>query len=104
MDPYVVYDCQRVVPNQFALTLAAAARWRALNHGAEPRLVPSAGTGNAYLALQEIAAGVFGNTELARAVGGPNAGAFLAQPASTQSLLAASDAAAPRLPSRETIH
>ena len=65
MDPYVVYDCQRVVPNQFALTLAAAARCRALNHGAEPRLVPSAGTGNAYLALHEIAAGVFGNTELA---------------------------------------
>ena len=30
MDPHVVLDCQSVLPNRFALTLAAAARSRAL--------------------------------------------------------------------------
>ncbi|AYM66096.1 DNA-directed RNA polymerase subunit omega [Agrobacterium fabrum] len=44
MDPHVVFDCQDVVPNRFALTVAAAARARALSRGAEPRLdLPSAG-------------------------------------------------------------
>jgi len=37
MDPHVVFDCQKVLPNRFALTLAAAARSRALARGAEPQ-------------------------------------------------------------------
>ncbi|GEM_PF-4910677 len=38
MDTHVVFDCQKVLPNRFALTLAAASRIRALARGAEPRL------------------------------------------------------------------
>lgn len=63
MDPHVVFDCQDVVPNRFALTVAAAARARALIRGAQPRLdLPDAGTTS--LALHEIAAGAFRQDEL----------------------------------------
>lgn len=34
MDPFVVFDCQQVVPDRFALALAAAPRSRALLRGA----------------------------------------------------------------------
>jgi DNA-directed RNA polymerase subunit omega len=64
MDPHVVFDCQKVVPNRFALTLAAAARSRALARGAEPRL-DAADRCVGELALHEIAAGVFCERELA---------------------------------------
>ncbi len=30
MDPHVVFDCQKILPNRFALALAAAARTCAL--------------------------------------------------------------------------
>lgn len=37
MDPFVVIDCAKVLPNRIALTLAAAARSRALQRGVQPR-------------------------------------------------------------------
>lgn len=64
MDPLVVFDCQKVVPNRFALILAAAARSRALNRGAEPRVNPH-GAGVSEMALHEIASGAFTRDELA---------------------------------------
>ena len=104
MDPHVVFDCQRVLPNRFALTLAAAARKRALNRGAEPRLAPWSGAGNGDVALCELAAGAFSPEELSTALG-PRATIFLKQPASTPTLPAAANAAtAPRLLAQETIH
>lgn len=56
MDPHVVFRLREGVPNRFALTLAAVARTRALNRGAEPRLDRFASVGNGDLALHEIAA------------------------------------------------
>lgn len=64
MDPTVVFDCERVLPNRFALTLAAAARSRALNRGQPARLARSA-TSTVDLALHEIAADAFTEKELA---------------------------------------
>ncbi len=64
MDPSVVFDCERVLPNRFALTLAAAARSRALNRGHLSRIArPAASTVD--LALHEIAANAFTEEELA---------------------------------------
>lgn len=37
MDLFLVFDCQKVLPNRFALALAAAARSRALARGAGAR-------------------------------------------------------------------
>lgn len=54
MDPLVVFDCQKVLPNGCSLVLAAAARHRTLARGAEPRL-DTAATGVSELALHEIA-------------------------------------------------
>lgn len=72
MDPLVVFDCDRILPNRFALALAAAARSRALNHGAEPRSArPSANTSE--LALNEIAQGCFTPVELEPFLGWPEA-------------------------------
>ena len=63
MDPFVVFDCAKVLPNRFALTLAAAARSRALHRGAKPRLDRLvAGAGD--LALREIAESAFTPAEL----------------------------------------
>ena len=64
MDTHVVFDCQKVLPNRFALTLAAASRIRALARGAEPRL-DAVDRSVGDLALHEIAAGVFTRDELA---------------------------------------
>jgi len=64
MDPLTVIDAKKVVPDPFALTVAAAARARALRHGAEPRIDAEAEPG-AQLALSEIAAGAFAEEELA---------------------------------------
>ena len=63
MDPNVVFASQSVVPNRFALALASAARARALNRGAEPRLACDH-AGNVELALKEIGAGAFSPEEL----------------------------------------
>jgi len=38
MDPHAVFDCQKILPNKFALAVAAAARCQALNRGAKPML------------------------------------------------------------------
>ncbi len=63
MDPFVVLDCAKVLPNRFALTLAAAARSRALCRGGEPKLArPS--TNVIDLALHEIAESAFTSREL----------------------------------------
>lgn len=64
MDPHVVFMCQKVLPNPFVLTIAAAARAHALNAGAEPR-VTAANASTAEIALQEIANGSFASHELA---------------------------------------
>jgi DNA-directed RNA polymerase subunit omega len=56
MDPLAVFDCQRFVPNRFALVLAAAARGRALRRGVAPRITAATDCA-AVIALQEIAAG-----------------------------------------------
>ncbi|ARO29310.1 hypothetical protein NXC14_CH01323 [Rhizobium sp. NXC14] len=64
MDPHVVFDCQNILPNRFALSLAAAARTRALRRGAEPRLDPRCASAS-EMALQEIACGAFADDEMA---------------------------------------
>jgi len=103
MDPHVVFDGQKVLPNRFALSLAAAARKRALNHGAEPRLVGSPDASNGDLALREIAAAAFTQAELTAALRG--AATLLREQGLPSSLPATPDgAAAPRLPPKETIH
>ena len=63
MDPFVVFDCEKVLRNRFALTVVAAARSRALKTGSDPRLERPT-TDIVDLALQEIAAGVFTRDEL----------------------------------------
>jgi DNA-directed RNA polymerase subunit omega len=79
MDPHVVFDCQKVLPNRFALTLAAAARSRALRRGADPMLdIVDASTSD--LALHEIAAGVFTRNELAAFLPGESGRPFLPPP------------------------
>lgn len=106
MDPHVVFDCQKVLPNLFALTLAAAARGRALARGAEPRL-DAADRSVGELALHEIAAGVFRESELApflpgacgrRSLPPPDPGTRLRDGGST------SAAAAPASRSRDAVH
>ena len=71
MDPNIIFDCEKVLPNRFGLALAAAARIRALNRGSGPRIrVADAGT-TAECALREIAADVFRLDELAPFMSGP---------------------------------
>jgi len=103
MDRHVVFDGQKVLPNRFALSLAAAGRKRALNHGAERRLVGFPDAGNGDLALHEIAAAAFSPAELSAAL--PWAATLLRERGSPTSLQAAPDGAvASRLLSKETIH
>lgn len=64
MDPFVVFDCQQVMLDRFALALAAAARSRALLRGAQPKLVGS-GKGATEVSLQEMAGRAFSREELA---------------------------------------
>ncbi|MEH7881327.1 DNA-directed RNA polymerase subunit omega [Rhizobium laguerreae] len=70
MNPSIVFDCEKILPNRFALAMAAAARSRALHRGAEPRLDPSDAC-DSELALREIAGGSFTSSELAPFLGGP---------------------------------
>lgn len=104
MDPLVVFDCQKQVPNRFGLALAAAARARALRKGMPVR-IQTAGLESTEAALREIASGAFTPKEL---------GAFLPSN-SMPPLLGAPDqlrdsepwqkeAVAPGSPSRETVH
>jgi DNA-directed RNA polymerase subunit omega len=80
MDPHVVFMCQKVLPNPFVLTVAAAARAHALNAGAEPR-VTAASASIAEIALQEIANGAFDDHELAPFLTDQMLAAKLAAPA-----------------------
>lgn len=64
MNPLIVFDTREVVTDPFVLTLAAAARARALRQGAEPRVDADVGPGP-DLALAEIASGAFAKEELA---------------------------------------
>jgi len=57
MNPFIMQDCQKVLPNPFLLALTAAARVRALRRGAEPKVLCSP-LPPTELALQEIAAGL----------------------------------------------
>lgn len=63
MDPNVIFECEKIVPNRYALTVAAAARARALNRGAEPRTDVSFANATER-ALQEIASEAFSKDEL----------------------------------------
>lgn len=106
MDPNVVFDCQKVLPNRFALTLAAAARSRALARGAEPRL-DTADRSVGELALHEIAAGVFRESELAPFLPGAGGRRSLPPPDPASRLRDGGDgsaAVAPASRSRETVH
>jgi len=80
MDPHVVFMCQKVLPNPFVLTVAAAARAHALNAGVEPR-VAAASASTAEIALQEIANGAFADHELAPFLTVQMPGATRARPA-----------------------
>ena len=64
MNPLIVFGAREVVSDPFALTLAAAARARALRQGAEPRVDAGVEPGP-HLALAEIAADAFAEEELA---------------------------------------
>ncbi|MNL48984.1 DNA-directed RNA polymerase subunit omega [compost metagenome] len=102
MDPLVVFDCQKVVPDRFALTLAAAARSRALNRGAEPRLVQP-GQSTSRCALHEIAAGAFTPEELAPFLSRGQRSLALPTPASLREGDAIASLASPS-PAEETLH
>jgi DNA-directed RNA polymerase subunit omega len=106
MDPHVVFDCQKVLPNRFALTLAAAARSRALSRGAEPRLDRDH-AGASDLALHEIAAGMFTAKELVAFLPAEGGRRTLPPPDSVPRLRdggSESAAAAPVSRTRETVH
>ncbi|HHV66568.1 DNA-directed RNA polymerase subunit omega [Ochrobactrum sp. 695/2009] len=105
MDTHVVFDCQRVLPNRFALTLAAASRIRALARGAEPRL-DAVDRSVGDLALHEIAAGVFTRDELAPFLPGADERQLLPPPDPASKLRdgGVGGAAAPASRSRKTVH
>ncbi|MDF0698743.1 DNA-directed RNA polymerase subunit omega [Rhizobium sp. MC63] len=79
MDPLIVFDCKRVLANRFALAVAAAARSRSLNRGAEPRFEMPRATAS-VIALNEIAQSSFLPGELAL---------FLIEPAEAKRILRA---------------
>lgn len=103
MDPFVVFDCQKIVPNRFALTLAAVARSRALNRGAEPRL-DRPGHNTRELALHEIASGAFTTKELAPYLLRGQRTPALPAPAPLRGGDAETLALAPPSPPEETLH
>ncbi|WP_432349881.1 DNA-directed RNA polymerase subunit omega (plasmid) [Shinella yambaruensis] len=97
MDPCLVFDCQKVLPNRYALTLAAAARTRALARGAAPRL-DAGNDGMGDLALREIAAGAFTRQELSPFLPEPERGLLpppLVGPRELRGSVLAKDAPAP---------
>src|SRR3954451_16594700 len=63
MDPLIIFDCERVIPNRFSLALGAAARMRALSRGAEPR-ISEVRRASPDTALREISADAFSPNEL----------------------------------------
>ncbi len=103
MDPHVIFDCQKVLPNRYALTLAAAARCRSLARGAEPRLGPAA-AGPTKLALHEIAQGAFTPDELAPYLIEPGEAPRRLSCGSKLPLCGGGDAAAPVSCCEEAVH
>ncbi len=83
MDPFVVFDCEKLLPNRFSLALAAAARCRALARGAEPRSQKSVAS-TSDLALCEIGEGAFSPAELALFLDGPNESQLVSRSAEQQ--------------------
>jgi DNA-directed RNA polymerase subunit omega len=55
MDPLIVFDCEKAVPNRYALAIAAAERARALIRGGELYLRKRRRATPVELALREIA-------------------------------------------------
>jgi DNA-directed RNA polymerase subunit omega len=107
MDPFVVFDCAKVLPNRFALTLAAAARSRALHTGAQPRSDRPAASAS-ELALHEIGEGAFTLAELGLYLEGPGGPWLLPRPPAWDPKLRGGappqSAAVPVSPSGETVH
>lgn len=107
MDPFVVFDCAKVLPNRFALTVAAAARSHALHRDAQPRLdTPAASASD--LALREIAEGAFTPAELGLFLKGPSGSRLLPRPPAWNPTLRGGtppeSATALVSPSGETVH
>tara|TARA_B100000614_G_scaffold259350_1_gene283770 strand:- start:10879 stop:11130 length:252 start_codon:yes stop_codon:yes gene_type:complete len=63
MNPYIVIDAKKVVPDHFGLVLAASARGHALKAGAQP-LVDDAECSPAELAMKEIASRAISEDDL----------------------------------------
>jgi DNA-directed RNA polymerase subunit omega len=104
MDPLVVFDCDKRLPNRFVLARAAAARARALKAGMPPRIAP-ADISRADLALREIAAGVFELRELEAFLPSGRRPLLLAGPDELcGSDSSCKDAAAPVSQPRDTVH
>jgi DNA-directed RNA polymerase omega subunit len=93
MDHVFTVECQRFVPNPYALVHVAAARARVIGRGALPRLeIEEHSPGLA--ALREIAAGAFTSDELAT---------MLAPPSELEDLPDAIDVAEGELLARESM-
>ena len=104
MDPLVVFDCQKQVPNQFGLALAAAARARALRKG-EPVRVQTAGLESTEVALREIASGAFTPKQIAVFLPGYSMPSLLGAPDQLRDGEPwQKEAVAPGSPSRDTVH
>jgi DNA-directed RNA polymerase subunit omega len=104
MDPLVVFDCQKQVPNRFGLALAAAARARALRKGVPVR-VQTAGLESTEVALREIASGAFAPKELGVFLPGTAMPPLLGAPDQLRdSEPWQKEAVAPGSPSRDTVH
>jgi DNA-directed RNA polymerase subunit omega len=108
MNPLIVLDAGKVVPDRFALAVAAAARARALCRGAEPRLeghVEPEPHLVSHLALGEIASRAFTEAELAPflpegATGAPG----LPSPGGLPKVCDGREAAAAPVPAMGTVH
>ncbi len=108
MNPLIVLDAGKVVPDRFALAVAAAARARALCRGAEPRLeghVEPEPHLVSHLALSEIASRAFTEEELAPFLPEGAAGApRLGPPGALPKLCDDRQAVATPVPAPGTIH
>jgi DNA-directed RNA polymerase subunit omega len=104
MDPLIVYDCQKQVPNRFGLALAAAARARALRKGVPVR-VQTAGLESTEVALREIASGAFTPKEIGVFLPGTSMPPLLGAPDQLcDSEPWQKQAVAPESLSRDTVH
>ena len=104
MDPLLVFDCDKHMPNRFALALAGAARARALRAGVPPRIGVTESS-RAEIALREIASGVFAPEELDAFLPGRPMPRLLAGPSElggSETLIG--NAAASGAPSGHTVH